>query len=95
MMPTIVKPRQNATEEPEQFTLTTPFCSCLWKEMHLDASWVKAEISVPNSWQRGFIYKWGMDSRAPEPLGWHRTRVLGSGRWSEGSPGSSSVLRGA
>lgn len=44
--------------------------------MHLDASWVKAENSVPNSWQRGFICKWRMDSRAPEPLGWHRVALL-------------------
>lgn len=90
MSPVIVKPRQNAKEEPEQFTLATPFCCCLWKEMHLDASWVKADNSVPNSWQRGFICKLKVDSRAAEPLGWHmvvswhRTRVLGFGRWSEG-----------
>lgn len=77
-------------EEPEQFMLITPFCSYLWKEMHLDASWVKAENSVPNFCQRGFICKWRMDSRAPEPLGWHmvvswhRTRVLGLGHGLKG-----------
>lgn len=71
---------QNSSHLPSHFVLV-----CGRKCTYLGASWVKAEKSVANSWQRGFISKWRMDSRAPEPLGWHmvvswhRTRVLGLG----------------